>query len=196
MKASFTSQCPVFYPKGERKASMAWLLLYLPQSSPALSTLPVRSAAMSGDGKIVEEYFSMEEAKTKVPNLNTNIVQSVIKNPLFGSPKGQLMADVENFAREKQMEDILPLLKHGAIAVQNPMDFETQKGLTDEERDALRFEIIHKHPRALYFTIIRCSIGAAVQGRDQTGSNGANLSFPQEFGIGSTSTKDNFIVDL
>ncbi|CAK5278309.1 unnamed protein product, partial [Mycena citricolor] len=31
--------------------------------------------------------------------------------------------------------------------------------------------------------VILCSIAAAVQGWDQTGSNGANLSFPEEFGI-------------
>ena len=75
------------------------------------------------------------------------------------------MADVERFAREKEMEDILPLLKHGAIAAQNPLDFETQKGLSDEERDVLRYEISHKwrQPFTLYFTIILCSIGAAVQ---------------------------------
>lgn len=30
------------------------------------------------------------------------------------------------------------------------------------------------------------SIAAAIQGWDQTGSNGANLSFPQEFGIADT----------
>jgi MFS family permease len=32
-------------------------------------------------------------------------------------------------------------------------------------------------------TVILCSVGAAVQGWDQTGSNGANLSFPVAFGI-------------
>ena len=36
-----------------------------------------------------------------------------------------------------------------------------------------------------YFTIILNSIAAAIQGWDQTGSNGANLSFPIEFGIDS-----------
>ncbi|KAI7660469.1 MFS transporter [Hortaea werneckii] len=59
--------------------------------------------------------------------------------------------------------------------------------LEEEEKAALRWESEHKwsHPLALYFTIIVCSIGAAVQGWDQTGSNGANLSFPVEFGIGN-----------
>lgn len=31
--------------------------------------------------------------------------------------------------------------------------------------------------------MLACAIGAATQGWDQTGSNGANLSFPQEFGL-------------
>lgn len=31
--------------------------------------------------------------------------------------------------------------------------------------------------------VIICALGACVQGWDQTGSNGANLSFPAEFGI-------------
>ena len=58
--------------------------------------------------------------------------------------------------------------------------------LTEEEKDALRIEVTRKwkHPTKLYITIVVCSIGAAVQGWDQTGSNGANLSFPAEFGIG------------
>lgn len=37
-------------------------------------------------------------------------------------------------------------------------------------------------------TVILCSVGAAVQGWDQTGSNGANLSFPAEFGIPDNDT--------
>jgi hypothetical protein len=47
----------------------------------------------------------------------------------------------------------------------------------------------------LYFTIALCSIGAAVQGWDQTGSNGANLSFPTEFGIAGTG-RDTWLVGI
>lgn len=39
-------------------------------------------------------------------------------------------------------------------------------------------------------------MGAATQGWDQTGSNGANLSFPDEFGIGSGTGRDEWIVGL
>lgn len=48
----------------------------------------------------------------------------------------------------------------------------------------------------LYATIALCSIGAAVQGWDQTGSNGANLSFPIEFGIGTDQGRDRWLVGL
>jgi hypothetical protein len=45
----------------------------------------------------------------------------------------------------------------------------------------------------MWYSIILCAVGAATQGWDQTGSNGANLSFPEEFGIAGTGT-DEWIV--
>lgn len=70
--------------------------------------------------------------------------------------------------------------------------------MNDTEIHDLNAEITHKwrHPKTLYFTIVLCSIGAAVQGWDQTGSNGANLSFPDVFGIGSSSNGDKLLVGL
>lgn len=47
------------------------------------------------------------------------------------------------------------------------------------------------HPKILYFTVILNSIAAAIQGWDQTGSNGANLSFPVEFGIDPSVSERN-----
>jgi hypothetical protein len=48
----------------------------------------------------------------------------------------------------------------------------------------------------LWYSIALCAMGAATQGWDQTGSNGANLSFPDEFGIGSGTGRDEWIVGL
>lgn len=45
----------------------------------------------------------------------------------------------------------------------------------------------------LWYSITLCAVGAATQGWDQTGSNGANLSFPTEFGIAGKG-KDEWIV--
>ncbi|KAI0744148.1 hypothetical protein C8Q80DRAFT_1220844 [Daedaleopsis nitida] len=96
------------------------------------------------------------------------------------------MQDVEEFAKEKGLEDMTDTLKIGALIAQNLTKWAEIQGILPEESEYLQQEHDHKwrHPLALYFTIVVCSIGAAVQGWDQTGSNGANLSFPREFGIG------------
>jgi hypothetical protein len=59
---------------------------------------------------------------------------------------------------------------------QNPQGFEKLDVLDDNEREVIRYEYAHRwsHPVALYVTIFVCSVGAAVQGWDQTGSNGAS----------------------
>ncbi|KAK6513518.1 hypothetical protein TWF281_005141 [Arthrobotrys megalospora] len=117
-------------------------------------------------------------------NLNQN-VEAKIKNPLAGLSREALFADVDRFAVENDLEDIKEDLRKGALVAQEPGNYEQVVELDEAEKQALKDEAehIYKQPMALYISIIVCSIGAAVQGWDQTGSNGANLSFPKEFGI-------------
>ena len=112
---------------------------------------------------------------------------------MAGIPRATLFRNVEDFAREAKMDEQIPLLQKGALVAQDPPAFESIDELDDHERDALRNEVLHKwrQPVALYFTVILCSVGAAVQGWDQTGSNGANLSWPIEFGVPDTIPKVN-----
>lgn len=51
------------------------------------------------------------------------------------------MAQVEDFARDKNMEDITPLLQKGALIAQNPSKFESIKDLSDADREVIRREI-------------------------------------------------------
>ena len=97
----------------------------------------------------------------------------------------EVFADVDAFAKEHGFEEIRPLLLKGAMIAKDPPAFASVAGITEEERTAIANEVLHKwrQPKLLYFTIILCSVGAAVQGWDQTGSNGANLSFPTALGI-------------
>ncbi|KAI9736988.1 MAG: hypothetical protein M1834_000577 [Cirrosporium novae-zelandiae] len=152
--------------------------------------------------KEVDSYDT--ESQQEGVNLNSN-ASARIRNPLAGIPRDRLMADVENFAQEHGMVDIVEDIRKGALVAQDPVKFETVEGLTDEEKQSIRDEVLHKwkQPFALYWTVILCSIGAAVQGWDQTGSNGANLSFPEEFGIGQgdnpnspNQDRDNWLVGL
>ncbi|KAF3396189.1 putative polyol transporter 6, partial [Penicillium rolfsii] len=108
-----------------------------------------------------------------------------IKNPLEGLSHDELMTNVETYANEHDLIDILPLLKKGALAGQKPAEAGSIPELDEQDRHVLREEITRRwhHPWALYYTIILNSIAAAIQGWDQTGSNGANLTFDKQFGI-------------
>ena len=95
------------------------------------------------------------------------------------------------------MSDHADLFGRAALVARDPDNFETLPDLSQEERAALIYERDHKWhgPKMLWYSIGLCAIGAATQGWDQTGSNGANLSFPKEFGIDKTA-KDEWIVGL
>ena len=101
-----------------------------------------------------------------------------------------MLADVDAFAKEYDFEEIRPLLIKGAYIARDPPTFASVPEMTEEEKTAIANEVLYKwrQPKLLYFTIILCSIGAAVQGWDQTGSNGANLSFPDALGIPVSAT--------
>ncbi|KAK6083631.1 hexose transporter [Seiridium cupressi] len=134
-------------------------------------------------------------------DINENI-NARISNPLKGLPQEEVFARVEEIVETSGLQAEREMLRKGALVAQEPEKYEEIKGeyaLTTEEIDWLRLEVSHKWrvPKLLYMTIITCSIGAAVQGWDQEGSNGANLSFPKQFGIGDdTKDYDSFIVGL
>ena len=122
-------------------------------------------------GQRFHQFQQEHHCKVRQPSLSSCRVSrftlsfSRIKNPLAGIPKAQLLSDVEQFAKEREMTDISDLLKRGALVAQDPASFETIEELSEDEKIALRRETTHKwsQPRTLYFTVILCSIGAAVQ---------------------------------
>ncbi|KAK7757234.1 hypothetical protein SLS62_000783 [Diatrype stigma] len=134
-------------------------------------------------------------------DINENL-EARIKNPLKGIPYDQLMRDVEVFAHEKGLIEHLPVLRKGALVAQTPEtygeDLTGPDALDEDEKIALRDEVEHKWcmPWRLFLTIVTCSIGAAVQGWDQTGSNGATIFFPDYYGIGSDSSRDTLLTGL
>ncbi|ORY63954.1 and other transporter-domain-containing protein [Pseudomassariella vexata] len=135
-----------------------------------------------------------------IAEINQNI-NAKISNPLAGIPRHELVAQIDRLCDEKGLQDHRHLMRKGALVAQDPNNYEDISGeeaLDEAEIDALRQEVLHKWrvPKLLYLTIITCSIGAAVQGWDQEGSNGANLTFPKQFGIGTTSDHDTFLVGL
>ncbi|KAJ3948771.1 hypothetical protein N0V92_012998 [Colletotrichum tropicale] len=154
------------------------------------------------DSKTVDVIGHHEERAHHIDpvDLSRN-VEAKIKNPLEGIGYEQLMHDVEAFCEEKGLQSEVGLFRKGALVAQDPENYATIGGteaLDEAEIQALRDEVEHKWrmPTKLFLTIATCSIGAAVQGWDQTGTNGANIFFPTEYGIGSDSTRDTLILGL
>ncbi|KAF7305929.1 Facilitated glucose transporter [Mycena chlorophos] len=134
---------------------------------------------MSLHEKEKTDSVSVEHVETTVTAVN------LVENPLKSGTREQIVADAEAWAEANGMKDDAALFGRAALVAREGDRFEQVAELSVEEREALIYERDHKWhgPKMLWYSIALCAIGAATQGWDQTGSNGANLSFPKEFGI-------------
>ncbi|KAI0708285.1 hypothetical protein C8Q76DRAFT_770326 [Earliella scabrosa] len=119
-------------------------------------------------------------SENSTQNLNVKLA-----NPLAGLSHEQLMADAAEFARTHDLAEHTETIQKGALIAQDPTAFENLPMLTEHDRNILRREFTHKwdQPKTLYYMVVMCSIAAAVQGMDESVINGANLFFPDQFGI-------------
>ncbi|RMY74789.1 hypothetical protein D0864_09949, partial [Hortaea werneckii] len=122
-----------------------------------------------------------------------SVALNIVENPLKSASKEQVVYDAEAFARDNGMPEHAEMFGRAALVARDPEKFDQVTELKEDERSALAYEHTHKWhgPAMLWYSIGLCAIGAATQGWDQTGSNGANLSFPQEFGLDSTDDNPN-----
>jgi hypothetical protein len=97
---------------------------------------------------------------------NTLTVPFRIQNPLMHMSESECIQDVHTFATEHGFEAERDLLLKGALISRDPANFASVLGMTEDEKSAIANEVLHKwrQPKILYFTIILCSVGAAVQG--------------------------------
>ncbi|KAK4152217.1 putative polyol transporter 1 [Chaetomidium leptoderma] len=148
----------------------------------------------------VERHLEKGVSHTEHVDLNQNL-EARIRNPLEGLSRDELMSRVEVFVQEKGLTEHTALFRKGALVAQDPSGYEDITGpeaLDADEKAVLLKEVTHKWrlPAKLFMTIATCSIGAAVQGWDQTGANGANIFFPAAYGIAGSSTREKLLVGL
>ncbi|CZT02202.1 hypothetical protein WAI453_002558 [Rhynchosporium graminicola] len=126
-----------------------------------------------------------------------SVALNIVENPLKRFTKEETYANAQAFAQKYGMQDKSDLFGRAALVARDPERFEMVNELLDDERAALNYERDHKwfNSKMLWYSISLCAVGAATQGWDQTGSNGANLSFPEEFGINGGG-RDEWIVGL
>lgn len=126
-----------------------------------------------------------------------SVALNIVENPLKRKSHEQTVAEAREWAEGHGMQEYASLFARAALVARDPERFERLGELEAEERDALIYERDHKWhgSKMLWYSISLCAVGAATQGWDQTGSNGANLSFPEEFGI-NEGAKNEWIVGL
>ncbi|OQE27314.1 hypothetical protein PENSTE_c004G07065 [Penicillium steckii] len=154
------------------------------KSEEAYKNIIMSKHSLDEDLKPNSVFVEDAEAQADLGSYSRN-VNARIYNPLAGIAKVDLYDRALRFCQEFGFEDHVETFQKGALVAQNQKEFESLDELTEEDKYHLRREYTHKWhlPKDLYYSIALCSLGSAVQGWDNTGANGANLSFPQEFGI-------------
>lgn len=163
-------------------------------------------------------HQSLDTYRNDAPT-TTGAQTAKLENALAGLSKEEIFAGVDTFTKQHELEEFNEAFRKGALLAQRPLEWDNIDELIPEDRAVIEQEHMNKwkHPWSLYYTgeldwvhchlrvadnpVIVCAIGAACQGWDQTGSNGASkfsafpppssftlltaidLSFPQEFGI-------------
>ncbi|BGP33902.1 hypothetical protein JCM10296v2_005710 [Rhodotorula toruloides] len=99
----------------------------------------------------------------------------LLANPLMNKSESELCRDVDEFVERTGMTDIRELLYRAALVAQDRHNFERLHQLSEEEKIFLREEKTHKwrQTKTLYWQIFMCSMGAVVQGMDETVRIGA-----------------------
>ncbi|KAG1810458.1 uncharacterized protein HD556DRAFT_1223472 [Suillus plorans] len=121
-----------------------------------------------------------------------------LSNPLRGIPHDRLMADIEIFAQERGLTHLLPELKKGALVAQDPTCYNRLDMFSEDDKRILTEEVTHKWRQTpmLYYMVVMSSLAAAVQGMDEAVINGAQIIYPAQFGIGSGSKRDSWLIGL
>ncbi|KAI4240390.1 MAG: hypothetical protein LQ352_007648 [Teloschistes flavicans] len=137
-----------------------------------------------------------EPEMADAPGRRQSVALNIIENPLKRSAPDKVVLDARAFAESHEMAEHAALFGKAALVARDPNRFDMINELDYQERDSLAYERDHKWhgPFMLWYSISLCAVGAATQGWDQTGSNGANLSFPKEFNINSGTGRDQWIV--
>ncbi|KAJ7908833.1 putative sugar transporter [Mycena leptocephala] len=136
--------------------------------------------------------MSEKGEKEKVEYVEKSLAVNIVENPLQRDNKEKVAADAEEFCKTHGLAEHVDLFRRAALVARDSTNFEAVSSLPEDELAALIYEREHKWhgPFTLWYSIILCAVGAATQGWDQTGSNGANLSFPEEFGISGPGTNE------
>jgi hypothetical protein len=109
-------------------------------------------ASISQDDEKTKRFIEHDNDLSN-PSSNTITQTQKLVNPLSGLSKETIYSDVQEFCREKGLEDKVAVFQKGALLAQRPDEFENIPELDEEDLGWLRKAEGNKwyHPKKLYF---------------------------------------------
>jgi len=161
-------------------------------SAPKEGTAHRESArGMSEDGTINDEENGSNSGRPLKPQHSHKVdlisnTNARLANPLGDLTDEECMTNAAAFAEANGLP--VEVFRKGGMLAKRPTKFEQLSTLTEEDRQILRDELSHpyRQPKVLYHLVIACSVAAAVQGMDESVISGAQLFYPEQFGINAT----------
>lgn len=82
-------------------------------------------------------------------------------NILSHLSRERLLADVDQFVKDKGLEEHIADIRKGALLAQNPTTYQQLEELTQQDKERIHHENTHRwsQPMTLYLTIAICSLG-------------------------------------
>ncbi|KAK4686393.1 hypothetical protein P7C73_g3738, partial [Tremellales sp. Uapishka_1] len=143
---------------------------------------PNENETSPGGTTVASDRPTQARKSSHKPDLVSNATAR-LANPLGDLTDEEVSRNAAAFAEANNLP--VEAFRKGGLVAKNPGGFERQKLLTEEDKIVLRREITHRYhqPWILYNLVVACSVAAAVQGMDESVISGAQLFFPQQFGI-------------
>ncbi|KAI9689793.1 MAG: hypothetical protein M1822_009675 [Bathelium mastoideum] len=127
--------------------------------------------------------YSTSEANHETVGANN---QALIDNPLRYLNPAQVDSKARTFVKDFGLANEADLFVKSGRILRDPQAWRSVPDLTEEEKEALRDEStagFWGQPKELRLIITTLCVAAVVQGWNQTASNGANLEWPEAFGL-------------
>ncbi|KAK4055364.1 hypothetical protein OIO90_003202 [Microbotryomycetes sp. JL221] len=144
------------------------------------------------DGMGVSHKEQADEAADSPAQLGIgkDNVNARLDNPLAGISYERLAEMGRAYARNHEMTEYEDEFARGACVAKDPLAYREISILNDDDRRVLEREVTHKwdQPKTMYALVILCSVAAAVQGMDESVTNGATLFWPVTLGLDENGT--------
>ncbi|WPH00120.1 Hypothetical protein R9X50_00294300 [Acrodontium crateriforme] len=147
---------------------------------------PRQRHSYSGDEGDFQDNDSIADVPEDLFDVDPSNDEGLVDSPLLHLRPDQVDRLARQFVKQYGLENHEQVFIKAGKILRDPEAWQSVPRLTLDEKEVLKNEMKNtfwKQPKQLRVTIITLCVAAVVQGWNQTGTNGANLNWPQQFNI-------------